>query len=173
MSNICQRCGKVHNSPPVDPDKIVASRADELAKEIDRQVMESFQLSTHEKQSEFNRKRNYPKVIIAGGRDYHNYDTLLEAIEESGFLVGAVVSGGANGVDALGERYAVEMNLNLHIYNADWETHGRAAGPIRNRKMAENADALIALWDGKSRGTKNMIETATKKGLRVYVKRYA
>lgn len=111
------------------------------------------------------------KVIIAGGRDYHNYDTLLEAIKECQFPISTVVSGGAKGVDALGERYALEMNLQLNIYEADWETHGRAAGPIRNRKMAENAEALIALWDGQSRGTKNMIETAEKKGLLVYVKR--
>lgn len=111
------------------------------------------------------------KTIIAGGRDYHNYDTLLEAIEESQFKISTVVSGGATGVDALGERYSEEMNLPLQIYRADWETHGRAAGPIRNRKMAENAEALIAVWDGQSRGTKNMIETAQKKGLLVYVKR--
>lgn len=111
------------------------------------------------------------RVIIAGGRDYHNYDTVLEAIEESGLQIDVVVSGGANGVDALGERYAVEMNLPLAVFMADWQTHGRAAGPIRNRKMAENADALIAVWDGQSRGTKNMIETATKRGLLVYVKR--
>ena len=111
------------------------------------------------------------RVIIAGGRDYHNYDTLLEAIEEAKFQIDVVVSGGAIGVDALGERYASEMNLPLAIFQADWQTHGRAAGPIRNRKMSENADALIALWDGQSKGTKNMIETATKKGLLVYVKR--
>jgi hypothetical protein len=94
----------------------------------------------------------------------------LDAIAECQFPIATVVSGGAKGVDALGERYAVEMNLPLHIYEADWEQHGRAAGPIRNRKMAENADALIAIWDGKSKGTKNMIETAEKKGLLVYVK---
>lgn len=110
-------------------------------------------------------------VIIAGGRDYHNYETLLEAIEEAQFEITTVVSGGAKGVDALGEQYAEEQDLNLKIFRADWETHGRAAGPIRNRKMAENADALIAVWDGKSRGTKNMIETAQKLGLLVYVKR--
>ena len=111
------------------------------------------------------------KVIIAGGRDYHNYETLLEAITEAQFDITTVVSGGAKGVDALGERYASEMNKELNVFNADWETHGRAAGPIRNRKMAENAEALIAIWDGQSRGTKNMIETATKKGLRVHVHR--
>ena len=105
------------------------------------------------------------KTIIAGGRDIHDYEVVLDAIKESQFPISVVVSGGAKGVDALGERYAEEMNLPLHIYAADWEQHGRAAGPIRNRKMAENAEALIAIWDGKSRGTKNMIETAEKKGL--------
>jgi hypothetical protein len=111
------------------------------------------------------------RVIIAGGRDYHNYDTVLEAIKESQFNITTVVSGGAAGVDAMGEKYAEDMNLRLNVYNADWATHGRAAGPIRNRKMSENADALIAIWDGKSRGTRNMIETATKRGLLVFVKR--
>ena len=111
------------------------------------------------------------RVIIAGGRDYHNYNTLLDAIVECNFNIQTVVSGGAKGVDALGERYAEGADVPLKIYRADWENNGRAAGPLRNQKMAENADALIALWDGKSRGTKNMIETATKMGLLVYVKR--
>lgn len=110
------------------------------------------------------------KVIIAGGRDYHNYDTVLEAIKESHFTISVVVSGGASGVDALGEQYALDRNIPLHIYIADWKRDGKAAGPLRNRKMAENADALIAVWDGKSKGTKNMIETAEKMGLYVYVK---
>lgn len=110
------------------------------------------------------------RVIIAGGRNVHDYDKLLDAIKESQFPIATVVSGGAKGADALGERYAEEMNLKLNVFNADWDRHGRAAGPIRNRKMAENADALIALWDGKTRGTKNMIETAAKLGLLVFVK---
>lgn len=110
------------------------------------------------------------RVIIAGGRDYHNYDTLLEAIEEAPFRITTVVCGGAKGVDSLGERYAQEMNLPIQYFYPDWDLHGRAAGPIRNGKMAENADALLAIWDGKSRGTKNMIETARKRKLLVYVK---
>jgi len=111
------------------------------------------------------------RVIIAGGRDFHDYGVLLNAIVECDFNIQTVVSGGAKGVDALGERYAEQADVKLVVYPADWEKNGRAAGPIRNRKMAENADALIALWDGKSRGTKNMIETANKLGLLVYVKR--
>ena len=111
------------------------------------------------------------RVIIAGGRNYYNYDALLEAVSECGFQIDLVVSGGATGVDALGERFAKERDLPLEIFMPDWDKHGKAAGPIRNREMAKNADALIALWDGQSRGTKNMIETAQKIGLLVYVKR--
>lgn len=110
------------------------------------------------------------RVIIAGSRNVHSYSKLLEAIDECQFPIATVVSGGAKGVDAMGERYAEEMNLKLNVFYADWSQHGRAAGHIRNRKMAESADALIALWDGQSCGTKNMIETAKKLGLLVYVK---
>lgn len=110
------------------------------------------------------------RCIIAGGRDVHDYQLLIDAIDECQFPIATVISGGAKGADALGERYAEEMNLKLQLFYPEWDLHGRAAGPIRNSKMAENADALIALWDGKSRGTKNMIETARKKKLLVYVK---
>ena len=109
-------------------------------------------------------------VIIAGSRDYHDYDTLLEAIQESGFTITEVVSGMASGVDQLAIRYAKENNLPLHEYWAEWEFYGKSAGPIRNRLMAKNADALIAIHTNNSRGTKNMIEEATKRNLLVYTK---
>ena len=83
-----------------------------------------------------------------------------------------IVSDHASGADALGERYAQERGYETEVYPADWKTNGRAAGPIRNAQMAAVADALIAFWDGKSRGTKNMIDTATKRGLQVAVVRY-
>lgn len=116
------------------------------------------------------------RVIIAGCRDFADYELLKERCDyclqnqkpEDFFMV----SGHASGADALGERYAQERGFELETYPADWKSHGRAAGPIRNAQMAAVADALIAFWDGKSRGTKNMIDTATKRGLKVAVVRY-
>lgn len=59
----------------------------------------------------------------------------------------------------------------MYIIPADWEAHGKAAGPRRNRKMAEYAAAVIALWDGKSRGTRNMLYVAHEHGLEIYLSR--
>lgn len=111
------------------------------------------------------------KTIIAGGRDYHDYAHVRKQLEHfrKNHDITEVVSGGAKGVDALGEQYAAEMNITLKIYPADWEKHGRAAGPIRNAKMAEYAEQLVAVWDGKSKGTKNMIETMNKHKKPVYI----
>ena len=109
------------------------------------------------------------RTIIAGSRDITDYNLLLKAIENSGFNITKVVCGGAKGVDSLGEKYALDNNIALDYFFADWDLHGRKAGPLRNAKMAENADALIAIWDGISRGTANMIENARKKHLQVYI----
>lgn len=110
------------------------------------------------------------KVIIAGGRDITDYELVLSAVSESKYEITKVISGMAQGVDKLAVRYAKENDLPLDEYWAEWNFYGAAAGPIRNRQMAQNADALIAIWDGKSRGTKNMIEEATKRNLKVFVK---
>ena len=66
----------------------------------------------------------------------------------------------------MGERFAGEYGLKLKVFPADWNKHGRAAGPIRNRDMAEYADCLVAFEGG--RGTQNMIKTAKELGLKVY-----
>lgn len=111
------------------------------------------------------------KVIIAGGRDITDYSLVLSALAESEFVPTEIVSGMAPGVDTLAVQYAQENNLPLQQFWAEWDFYGKSAGPIRNRLMAKYGEALIAIWDGKSRGTKNMIEEATKQGLKVYVKR--
>lgn len=109
------------------------------------------------------------KTIIAGGRDITDYFHLEEALEAYRNDITEVVSGGAEGADSLGERYAKGAGIPLKIFKADWATNGKAAGPMRNRQMAEYAQALLALWDSKSRGTANMIEEARKRGLFVQV----
>lgn len=83
-----------------------------------------------------------------------------------------VISGHASGADSLGEKFAADHNLQCELFPADWEHHGKAAGPIRNAEMADASDALIAFWDGQSRGTKSMIDLAKRKGLQVAIVRF-
>ncbi len=109
------------------------------------------------------------KTIIAGSRDIEDYAEVVKGIEGAGFLITEVVSGKARGVDSLGERWAIENFKPVKEFPANWEMHGKAAGPIRNREMANYAEALIAIFDGKSPGTKNMIELARNNNLIVYV----
>lgn len=114
------------------------------------------------------------KLIIAGCRDMTDWGVVHEGITRSGFgpKVTEVVSGGAQGVDYIGEGLAEKSGLPVKRFNADWKKHGKAAGPIRNRQMAEYGDALLAIWDGESRGTKNMIEEMERLGKPVYVHRF-
>lgn len=109
------------------------------------------------------------KVIIAGSRAVTDYETVRQAIVRSGFPVTHVISGAARGVDQLGERWAKDHALPLLRMPADWTTYGRSAGYRRNEDMAGVADALIAIWDGHSPGTRHMIETGRQRGLRVFV----
>lgn len=111
------------------------------------------------------------KVIIAGSRDITNYDVLLEAIAESGFEITEVVCGGARGADALGETWARKHSLPIRYFYADWNKLGKRAGYVRNADMAKYGEALIALWDGSSKGTGHMIDLANSAGIHVYIHR--
>jgi hypothetical protein len=110
------------------------------------------------------------RTIIAGGRDFNDYSLLKENCEKHSIT--EIISGGARGADSLGERYAKDKCVDLKIFPAKWDIYGKSAGYKRNIEMSENADALIAFWDGKSKGTKHMIETANKKGLKVFIINY-
>lgn len=116
------------------------------------------------------------KTIIAGPRDVDGveaFNLVRQAIISSKWFleITEVVHGGATGVDTAAGAAAASLTTPwpVKVFNADWTKHGRAAGPIRNAEMARYADRLIAVWDGKSRGTKNMIDTAKKYKLEVYV----
>ena len=104
------------------------------------------------------------KVIVAGSRSITDYKMVKEAIEKSGFDVTEIVSGTARGVDRLGEKWARENGVPIHMFPADWDRHGKAAGYIRNTDMGKYADALICVWDGDSKGSKHMIDIMYKFG---------
>lgn len=114
------------------------------------------------------------RLIIAGSRGVvMAYKYIVESLEENNIdrnEIECIISGTARGVDKVGEDFAADNMIYCERYPADWDKHGKAAGYIRNTVMAENADALLAIWDGESRGTKHMIDIATKKGLTVYIK---
>jgi len=111
------------------------------------------------------------KLIIAGSRGVTKYQTVRLAFRRFRYrrAVTTIVSGKAPGVDTLGEEVADEYGLEIMAKPADWLTYGKRAGYIRNGEMAEVADALLAIWDGKSPGTKQMIKLALAKGLYVEV----
>ena len=114
------------------------------------------------------------KVIIAGGRDFNNYDLLKKKVNKilSNKSEIEIVSGTANGADKLGERYAKEFNLNLKQFPADWNKHGKRAGYLRNKDMSIYADACICFWDSKSKGTEHMINLAKSQGIPLRVIKY-
>lgn len=114
------------------------------------------------------------KIIIAGSRSITDYEKLASVMSQLTAGVSPrnayeIVSGGADGVDQLGERWAEEYDCPVARFEADWDKYGKSAGPIRNEKMAVYADILIALWDGESAGTENMIDVALNEGLEVHV----
>lgn len=114
------------------------------------------------------------KVIVAGSRTFNDFELMtrkLNHILQNQSEV-VIVSGTARGADQMGEQWAKTYNHSIERYPAQWDTHGKSAGYIRNKTMANNADALIAFWDGKSRGTKHMIDLAHTKNLKVCVIRY-
>ncbi len=114
------------------------------------------------------------KVIIAGGRDFKNYPLLCRVCDHmlKNQSEVEIVSGMANGADALGQLYSLEKKYKVKPFPADWDKLKSSAGPVRNKEMAKYADALIAFWDGKSRGTENMIQEAKNNNLKVKVVEY-
>lgn len=116
------------------------------------------------------------RLIIAGGRDFNDYilayrtlDNLLSNTPCENIVI---LCGKARGGDTVGEQYALDHGIKIEYYIPDWDGIGKKAGIIRNMEMGDSATHLVAFWDGKSKGTKHMIDYATKKGLQVRVIKY-
>lgn len=111
------------------------------------------------------------RVLVCGGRDYGDAARVFSVLDEfhGGSRITAVVTGAAPGADTLAERWARERRIPVERYPADWKAHGRAAGPIRNARMLDEArpDAVVAFPGG--RGTADMVSRATKADVPVVV----
>ena len=94
---------------------------------------------------------------------------LEAAIRKCRWPITSVISGGARGADRLGEQWARSHGIPFQVFPADWDKWGKSAGYVRNKQMAEVAEALIALWDGESRGTNDMIWQAQVRRLKVHI----
>ena len=110
------------------------------------------------------------KLAIVGSRSFADYQRLKSIAAE--FDPSAIVSGGARGTDLLAQSYAYEAGLQLIVFAPEWQRYGRAAGPIRNRKIIQAADQVLAFWDGSSHGTQSAIKIAQKAGKPIHVVRF-
>jgi hypothetical protein len=107
------------------------------------------------------------KVGIVGSRTITNYETIKEVLDKTLEKDDVIISGGASGVDSLAEMYARLNNLSCEVYKAEWDNYGKSAGFIRNSKIVEESDYIIAFWDGISKGTLDTIKKAENVGKQV------
>jgi len=122
------------------------------------------------------------RTIIAGSRtarDPYLIDRAIEQAKLIGITPTIVLSGGQKtwdrdlrryiGADYLGELWAIAKGIPIERYRAQWSIYGKSAGPRRNVDMIENSEALIAIWDGKTRGTSHVIREAIARGRLVHI----
>jgi len=119
--------------------------------------------------------RNSMKLIIAGTRDtdehtaYQNILKGLRKLKVKPENLDCIITGGSGNVDAAGTAFAVAQQVDLQIHFAKWKKYGKAAGPFRNCKMARLGTHLLAIWDGKSPGTRNMIDESKRRNLTIQI----
>lgn len=108
-------------------------------------------------------------LVVSGSRTITNKEFINKALMNMPMGdVREVVHGGCRGPDSIFHDL-LDGHLPIKVFPADWHKHGRSAGPIRNAQMAEYGDALLAVWDGNSRGTMNMIKEMQRRGKPVAV----
>lgn len=105
------------------------------------------------------------KVAIVGSRNFTDFEFLKLTMTNLGsslFVIDKIISGGAEGVDRFAEWYTITNDIPTKIFLPDWDLYSKSAGMKRNGLIVANADIVVAFWDGKSKGTKNSIDTALK-----------
>lgn len=102
------------------------------------------------------------KLAVVGSRTFNDYDKVIYTLDKFRDKITVIISGGAKGADTLAERYANQNGIKTVIYYPDWDSHGRSAGFIRNADIVKSSDAVIAFWDGRSKGTKHTIDYAKR-----------
>lgn len=111
------------------------------------------------------------KLIIAGSRDFDKAELVVEHAKQ--FMpITEIVCGMCRGADMLGYSYAKAVLLPIKEFPANWDANGKAAGYIRNEQMARYADAALIFWDGRSKGTKHMIDLSNRYGLKTVIIKY-
>lgn len=117
------------------------------------------------------------RLIIAGSRCFQDEEYFLRVINSEirmmnlmPWMIDEVVSGTAAGPDSIGEVWAVQNNIKVQQFKPHWDEFGKVAGFIRNKEMGDYATHLLAIWDGKSKGTKQMIDymNSLKKPVRIW-----
>lgn len=104
------------------------------------------------------------KLAIIGSREAGNINLELELIKRFKILMNnTIISGGARGIDTLAAQFARKHGMKLLEFRPDYATYGRGATFIRNRRIVDEADGVIAFWNGTSRGTKYTIDYAMRK----------
>jgi hypothetical protein len=112
------------------------------------------------------------KLAIVGSRSFSDYALLEKTVLDLIPLeeISLIVSGGAKGADSLAEEFAKKWNIETLVFKPNWTDYGKQAGFLRNVKIVENADVVVAFWDGESPGTKSSINLAKKKNKKLLVK---
>jgi len=110
-------------------------------------------------------------IAVIGSRTFDDYDLLVKVLDPYLLSVTRIVSGGAKGADKLAEQYAKANNLDILVFVPDWQALGKRAGFLRNIKIIDNCDLVVAFWDGKSKGTRHSLDYAlkTKKKVKVEI----
>lgn len=114
------------------------------------------------------------RLAIIGSRTFNDYELLEKSIIANFMIdnIDLIVSGGANGADKLGEKFANVNNIQTIIFKPDWNKYGKSAGFIRNKLIVDNCDSVVAFWDSKSKGTKHSLDYAKKTNKNIIIIRF-